>query len=43
MADFNQNWSFYMDLYGDIFFLPTGRQSENVPIQGKKKQNLLIL
>ena len=31
---------FYIDLYGDIFFLPTGRQNKNVAIQVYvKKQN----
>ena len=36
MADFIKlvkSWSFYIDLYGDIFFLPTSRQNENVAIQ----------
>ena len=26
----------YTDLYGDIFFLPTGRQNENITKQCKK-------
>ena len=36
MADFiklAESWSFCIDLYGGIFFSPTGRQKENATIQ----------